>query len=56
MKTLVISFYLVRFMTLGDGQSVLVRGEQGPFATMAACEAELATYANQIGLECRKGL
>jgi hypothetical protein len=55
MKALLVAFYLVRHMTLGDGQSVLVRGEQGPFESLAACEAEMATYASQAGLECRAG-
>jgi hypothetical protein len=55
-KHLVIAFYLVRHMVLGDGQSVIVRSEEGPFDTREACETILATYANQAGLECRVGL
>lgn len=53
MKTLALalvlagSFYLVRHMP-----EYITRGEQGPFETRAACEAELTAHANQIGLEC----
>jgi hypothetical protein len=62
MKTLALalmlasSFYLVRHMSYGTGMGELVRSEQGPFATMAECEAELANYGNSHGLECRPGV
>jgi hypothetical protein len=50
---LLAAFYLVRHVFLADVESQIVRGEAGPFASMAECEKFKATIANQRGLECR---
>jgi len=55
-RALVTAYFLVRFMTLGDGLSVFIRGEGGPFTTLQECESELVTHANQTDLVCREGL
>jgi hypothetical protein len=52
---MLVAYYLIRHMSLGDGVGVLNRGEEGPFDTLSQCEAELTTFSNQQGLECVQG-